>query len=141
MEHERSRVYRRRVEHAPQALAMPAPEPKWQVPRPADQEYHMTANRWLNSRPKFVIAFHIERDAAGNEIARKPQEMPLRDAEQVIRDFPSEWSMYSTSAAEPARPTEPSALDRLGNLEHEMKLLQERVTSMRHEIAGTGRGN
>jgi len=112
--------------------------PRWTVPRPQDQMYPIH-NGWRNEKPALVLAFHIEHDAAGNEIGRAPHQMHLADAERVIREFPAEWSRFPNASTEPAPPAEPTPLDRLGELESELRSLQERVTSMRHELTGTGK--
>src|SRR5436190_15680893 len=117
----------------------PKKGPRWQIPRAADQRYPMVANQWLNSRPRFVLAFFISRDAAGNEISRTATEMHLADAERVVREFPHEWSRFPSAAAEAAEsvapPVEPpTALERLVALERDVGDLQARLASTRREI-------
>ena len=72
---------------------------------------------------------------------RVPTEMHIADAERVVREFPHEWSRFPSATAEPAPVAQPTALDRLGDLERDLRDLQARLAATRREVAGTGRGN
>jgi len=95
----------------------------------------MVVNTYHNARPRFVLVYHISRDANGAETGREPLEMHTADAERVIREFPSEWSRLATPSGEPA-PVEPTPVDRLAELERDLRDLQGRLAATRRELAG-----
>src|SRR5262245_15257048 len=68
--------------------------------------------------------------------SRSGHQMHTADAERVIREFPHEWSRFPTANAAPTPDAQPTPLDRLGDLERDLRDLQARLTEARREITG-----
>jgi hypothetical protein len=56
----------------------------------------------------------------------------------VIREFPSEWSRFPSASDAPTPVAEPTALERLGELERDLRDLQARLVFTRRELTGRG---